>query len=308
MKDKQNVNDEGFSLLEMVVALGLLSILTMGGMVAVNSMNENMRQSMVEDAVNLVMPIAKTKVQDTNDEREPILKAQDAIDMYNEDNEISSVEVSAKFDENDCLIIEAKHMKNNNLKHSETVCNIIPLEPIIPEPVITPPTPPVEYKGEEGVLNNPELDGNYRSWLAFSLVNFADDNSGELELDNVSYVLKDQTTGAIIDEGSEDNVRVPYDGSYYIDIRFWQDYQLYTVEEDGNTYVKFSDLVLTIIVNGESKDYHIQGNDTRIYYTNNDPERLGLYGELGNYYFDDYYNIGTGEFLSWKDYDFSNEE
>lgn len=307
MKDKQTMSDKGFSLLEMVVAVGILLVLSVGGVVGLNSMITNTRQSVVEDAVNLVVPIAKIKVQDKNDIREPMLKAQDAIAMYNEENEISKVEVSARFDEKDCLIIEAEHMKDNDLSYSETVCNIIPLEPVVPEPVITPPKPPIEYKGEKGVLNNPELDGNFKSRLSFSLVNFHSDKD-TLELDDVSYVLRDKKTGVVIDEGSEDNVRVPYDGSYDIDVRFWQDYQLYTAEEDGNTYVKFSDLVLTIIVNGESKDYDIQGNDTKIYYINNDPERLALYGETGNYYFDDYYNIGTGEFLSWNDYDGTNEE
>lgn len=48
---KKNYNDNGFSLLELVVAVGILLVLTVGGLLAYNGITKNARQAALDNAV-----------------------------------------------------------------------------------------------------------------------------------------------------------------------------------------------------------------------------------------------------------------
>lgn len=325
-KIKEERNEDGFSLLEMVACIGLLGILTAGGLLAYGDMIKNVKQDATTNAVEIVSTMAKLNLQDGDFTVEPQIKVDKASKIYNDENHNTNIEVSTVIDPlTECLLVEAVYIKDTNIKHSETFCEVVPQPAPAPAPYVppTPPTPPTVY-GEKDVVVNPNSDGNYIAFTNFMLSHENNETTEEFKYDNVSYELKYRDSGTVITNGSEDDIVIRSGGDYYIDLRFWHDYTLHDVpgveytdpeyDIDGNIvkesepydvvykFAKFEDVVLTVSIDGESHDILFEGNDIRTYPLNHDPEReLGLYGEMYNPVFtDEYYDVEKGEWLIWE--------
>lgn len=71
IKNRLYKNEQGFSLLELVVAVGIMLVLTMGGFAGFNSMITNSRQAAVDNAVETQYDLAVSYYLDKNPQTEP---------------------------------------------------------------------------------------------------------------------------------------------------------------------------------------------------------------------------------------------
>ena len=70
-KNRLYKNEQGFSLLELVVAVGIMLVLTVGGFAGFNSMMNNSRQAAVDNAVETQYNLAVSYYLDKNPQTEP---------------------------------------------------------------------------------------------------------------------------------------------------------------------------------------------------------------------------------------------
>lgn len=95
------VNEDGFSLLELVVAVGILLILTVGGLLAYNGITDNARKAAVDKAASEVLTGAIAYDTDTN----PGQDYEDAVKEWND---------SSKKDKNNNASIVVDAIKNSD--------------------------------------------------------------------------------------------------------------------------------------------------------------------------------------------------
>lgn len=61
IKEAREANDSGFSLLELVVAVGILLVLTIGGLIAYSGITDNARNAAVQSAASEIYTAATAK-------------------------------------------------------------------------------------------------------------------------------------------------------------------------------------------------------------------------------------------------------
>lgn len=316
-------NEDGFSLIELVVAIGILMIISGGGVISYSSLMKNVKQQAVEDTVSLVNSMSVANITDENE----FTTLEQVVELYNKDIDSTNIRVSSFLDETECLIVEAVYIKDETISFSQQTCNVVPVV-VEPEPYV-PPIPPVEpeYNGIEGAPNDPNADGNYEAHMVVSLMNFAESSLDIVEYDSVVFSVRDVNTGVLLANGGGNDVNIAPNNEYKINSRFWQDYTLSTVEEveiieevideEGNvviegsekivekTFATFSDLTLTVNIDGVEYETVIEGNKYQVFYL--DDGTMYLIGGMSNTYMDNYYNVETGEWLDWRDREESNE-
>lgn len=64
--NKKNFNNDGFSLLELVVAVGILLVLTVGGLLAYNGITNNARQAAVNNIADEIYTVVSANLSDTD--------------------------------------------------------------------------------------------------------------------------------------------------------------------------------------------------------------------------------------------------
>lgn len=107
----KQVNDDGFSLLELVVAVGILLILTVGGLLAYNGLTRNARVAAVQSAADEVLTGAvaadvqgksKEEIEDVGDE------------WTNTGKGVITTTVDAS--DRTCIVVEAVHKEHKDIK------------------------------------------------------------------------------------------------------------------------------------------------------------------------------------------------
>lgn len=63
---KKNFDEQGFSLLELVVAVGILLVLTVGGLLAYSSITDNARQASVNNLADEIYTVVAANLSDTD--------------------------------------------------------------------------------------------------------------------------------------------------------------------------------------------------------------------------------------------------
>lgn len=65
-KKKKSFDEQGFSLLELVVAVGVLLVLTVGGLLAYSSITDNARQASVNNLADEIYTVVSANLSDTD--------------------------------------------------------------------------------------------------------------------------------------------------------------------------------------------------------------------------------------------------
>ena len=107
--------DEGFSLIELVIAVGILAILSIVGVVAYKTLNNQARQAAVENAAAVVLKAAAAY--DIDGSKKPV----DARDewMNTSGNGRGSKPITVELtDENNCITVSAVHDAGNHAERS----------------------------------------------------------------------------------------------------------------------------------------------------------------------------------------------
>lgn len=111
-------NEDGFSLLELVVAVGILLVLTTGGLLAYSGITKNARVSSTQAAASDVLTVAITYDNEGKNYKKAEEEWMNSANKDNKDNPI--VNVSSSKDDNGEICVVAE-MKDYNIKSNKGV-------------------------------------------------------------------------------------------------------------------------------------------------------------------------------------------
>lgn len=122
MKGKVELsNEDGFSLLELVVAIGIILVLTVGGLIGYSQITDNARKAAVESAASAVMTAALVELS-TNDFT--VEKVEAVADKWNESASDDSIITDAVVESNSsgyCVKVTSVHKKGVSAERSNCV-------------------------------------------------------------------------------------------------------------------------------------------------------------------------------------------
>lgn len=116
-------NEDGFSLLELVVAVGILLVLTVGGLLAYNGITKNARVAAVESAASEVLTGAVANQLDNKNNTNAV-DAETEWNATSKKDKSGKAQIVVKVDETPtCLKVTATHVKSEqSIRQSGTGC------------------------------------------------------------------------------------------------------------------------------------------------------------------------------------------
>lgn len=96
----EELNDDGFSLIELVVAIGVLLVLTVGGLIGYSSITQNAKEAAVETAAAEVYTAAKAYEANGDDPK-------DAETRYNDSVQDGAIDAEVSFGADNCIAVKA---------------------------------------------------------------------------------------------------------------------------------------------------------------------------------------------------------
>lgn len=109
-RNLKDLTEAGFSLLELVIAIAVILVLTIGGLIGYGNYQDNARQAMVESAADQARTGGVVYESNHNTER----TAEDAVEAYNSSSKVESVHVELDRSESGCLTFTGTYKNHNN--------------------------------------------------------------------------------------------------------------------------------------------------------------------------------------------------
>lgn len=117
---ERELNEDGFSLLELVVAIGIMLILTVGGLIGYSQITDNARKAAVESGASSVMTAAMVYESNGDDPQ----KAATDFNASSSNNQITAdVDESTNAEGDKCFTVTVTHSSSGKVAERSNCTN-----------------------------------------------------------------------------------------------------------------------------------------------------------------------------------------